>query len=74
MSLSFLWNYLHVKDLMMERRLIDYSAGGVFVVGGGGKIDINNTIEERLVLLQDNALPSIRTELFGKNENRKFYD
>jgi len=30
--------------------------------------------EERLTLLQDNALPSIRTTLFGKNENRKFYD
>jgi V-type H+-transporting ATPase subunit E len=51
-----------------------YSAGGVSIVGGGGKIDINNTFEERLKLLQDSALPSIRTTLFGKNENRKFYD
>ena len=50
------------------------SAGGLSIVGGGGKIDINNTVEERLSLLQDNALPSIRTTLFGKNENRKFYD
>ncbi|RKF61593.1 V-type proton ATPase subunit E [Erysiphe neolycopersici] len=50
------------------------SAGGLFIIGGGGKIDINNTFEERLKLLQENALPSIRTTLFGKNENRKFYD
>jgi len=50
------------------------SAGGLSIVGGAGKIDINNTFEERLILLQDNALPSIRTTLFGKNENRKFYD
>lgn len=48
--------------------------GGLSIVGGGGKIDINNTLEERLKLLQDNALPSIRTTLFGPNENRKFYD
>jgi len=48
--------------------------GGLSIVGGGGKIDINNTFEERLKLLQDTALPSIRTTLFGPNENRKFYE
>jgi len=52
----------------------DGLVGGISIVGGGGKIDINNTLEERLKLLQDNALPSIRTTLFGPNENRKFYD
>jgi V-type H+-transporting ATPase subunit E len=50
------------------------SAGGLSIVGGGGKIDINNTFEERLKLLEDNALPSIRTTLFGRNVHRKFYD
>jgi len=50
------------------------SAGGLSIVGGGGKIDINNTFEERLKLLEDNALPAVRTTLFGPNENRKFYD
>ena len=50
------------------------STGGLSIVGGGGKIDINNTFEERLKLLEDNALPAIRSALFGKNENRKFYD
>lgn len=51
-----------------------FSVGGLSIVGGNGKIDINNTFEERLRLLQDNALPSIRTTLFGNNPNRKFYD
>jgi len=50
------------------------SAGGVSVSGTGGKIDINNTFEERLRLLETDALPAVRTSLFGKNENRKFYD
>ncbi len=54
--------------------LTSYSAGGLSIVGGGGKIDINNNLEERLRLLEDTALPAIRTTLFGKNENRKFYD
>ncbi|KAK3045283.1 V-ATPase V1 sector subunit E, partial [Coniosporium uncinatum] len=45
------------------------SSGGVSVVGGGGKIDINNTFEERLHLLETDALPSIRLTLFGENQN-----
>ncbi|KAL9103642.1 MAG: hypothetical protein Q9163_001337 [Psora crenata] len=50
------------------------SYGGVSIVGGAGKIDINNTLEERLRLLETDALPMMRTTLFGHNENRKFYD
>ncbi|KAI9782678.1 MAG: V-ATPase V1 sector subunit E [Candelina submexicana] len=50
------------------------SAGGVSIVGGNGKIEINNTFEERLKLLETDALPAVRQILFGKNENRKFYD
>ncbi|MCJ1385295.1 V-ATPase V1 sector subunit E [Xylographa soralifera] len=50
------------------------SSGGVSIVGTGGRIDINNTFEERLKLLETDALPMVRTSLFGKNENRKFYD
>jgi V-type H+-transporting ATPase subunit E len=50
------------------------SAGGVIVVGTGGKIDINNTFEERLRLLESDALPTIRATLFGENQNRKFHD
>ncbi|CAF9931244.1 MAG: V-ATPase V1 sector subunit E [Gomphillus americanus] len=49
-------------------------AGGVVIVGGMGKIEINNTFEERLRLLETDALPMVRERLFGKNQNRKFYD
>lgn len=44
------------------------------IIGGGGKIEINNTFEERLRILESDALPVVRELLFGKNENRKFYD
>lgn len=50
------------------------SAGGVIILGTGGKIEINNTFEERLRLLESDALPVVRELLFGKNENRRFYD
>lgn len=49
-------------------------AGGVIIIGGKGKIDINNTFEARLKLLQDSAGPAVREALFGKNPNRKFFD
>ena len=41
------------------------SAGGVLVAGSGGKIDVNNTLEERLKLLSEEALPAIRLSIFG---------
>ncbi|KEF61258.1 ATP synthase (E/31 kDa) subunit [Exophiala aquamarina CBS 119918] len=50
------------------------SAGGVFLYGSGGKIELNNTFEERLRMLETDALPSIRATLFGENQNRKFHD
>lgn len=49
-------------------------AGGITISGTGGRIDINNTFEERLRLLESDALPNIRLTLFGENQNRKFYD
>lgn len=63
-----------VAEIDEENPLPDGISGGLSIVGGGGKIDINNTFEERLKLLEENALPAIRTTLFGPNENRKFYD
>ncbi|RDL37131.1 Vacuolar ATP synthase subunit E [Venustampulla echinocandica] len=61
-------------DIDEANPLPEGGAGGLSIVDGGGKIDINNTFEQRLELLEDTALPSIRTTLFGKNENRRFYD
>ena len=60
---------LYYNDMLTYPR-----SGGVSIVGTGGRIDINNTFEERLKLLETDALPMVRTSLFGKNENRKFYD
>jgi len=57
-----------------EHWLILYRSPGVSILGTGGKIDINNTLEERLKLLETDALPMMRMMLFGKNENRRFYD
>jgi len=57
-----------------EHPLPEGLSGGVVIVGGDGKIDINNTFEARLELLEDSAGPAMRLALFGKNPNRKFYD
>lgn len=57
-----------------ENPVADGSAGGVIIVGGNGKIDINNTFDARLGLLRQSALPAMREALFGKNPNRKFFD
>ena len=54
--------------------LTDLRSGGVVILNGTGKIDINNTFEERLKLLETDALPSVRATLFGENQNRKFRD
>jgi V-type H+-transporting ATPase subunit E len=46
----------------------------VFIISGSGKIDIDNTFEARLKLLEESAAPAVREALFGKNPNRKFND
>lgn len=61
-------------DIGRCRLTFETRPGGVSIVGTGGRIDINNTLDERLKLLETDALPMIRTTLFGKNENRRFYD
>ncbi|KAF3934344.1 hypothetical protein ABW20_dc0102112 [Dactylellina cionopaga] len=49
-------------------------AGGIHIINGTGRIDINNTLEERLNILEEEALPAVRNTLFGPSPNRKFYD
>ncbi|KIW20368.1 hypothetical protein PV08_00943 [Exophiala spinifera] len=64
-----------VEPVIDEKNwLPEESTGGVFVVGGNGKIELNNTFEERLRMCESDALPSIRATLFGENQNRKFHD
>ncbi|KAE8209973.1 hypothetical protein CF319_g8104 [Tilletia indica] len=48
------------------------SAGGVALSGFGGKIKINNTLEERLRLMEERMLPEIRMDLYGRNPSRRF--
>lgn len=69
------------------------SAGGVKLISGTKRISIDNTLDERLRLLEDRVrhfasdlalcsehshfvqmLPEIRKDLFGANDNRKFYN
>jgi V-type H+-transporting ATPase subunit E len=53
--------------------LSDDIAGGIKLVSGSGRITLDNTLDERLHLLEDRMLPEIRKDLFGPNENRKFF-
>ncbi|KAK0390892.1 hypothetical protein NLU13_0395 [Sarocladium strictum] len=61
-------------SIVEDDPLPEQSNGGVIVIGGAGKIEIDNTFDTRLTLLKDTAAPAVREALFGKNENRKFYD
>lgn len=54
--------------------LSDNLAGGVSILDPSGKIEINNTLEERLKLLSETALPAVRLEVFGISPSRKFFD
>lgn len=49
-------------------------AGGVVAVNKSGKIEVDNTLEERLKILSQEALPGVRLELFGPSATRKFFD
>lgn len=49
-------------------------AGGVVLTNGSGRIDVDNTLEERLKLLSEESLPAIRLSLFGPSKTRKFFD
>ncbi|ODV91931.1 hypothetical protein CANCADRAFT_30219 [Tortispora caseinolytica NRRL Y-17796] len=50
------------------------SHGGVVIVGGNGRIEVTNTIEERLKILSEDSLPTIRATIFGASATRKFFD
>ncbi|KAI5809955.1 vacuolar ATP synthase subunit E [Peziza echinospora] len=54
--------------------LPEESAGGVTIIGFHGKIDVDNTLEERLRIMESESLPAVRITLFGPAPNRKFYD
>lgn len=49
-------------------------AGGVVLFDHTGKLSIDNTLEGRLKLLAEKALPRIRLDLFGPSKTRKFFN
>ena len=49
-------------------------AGGVIVTNDTGRISVNNTLDERLKLVSESALPAIKLEMFGPSQSRKFFD
>jgi len=60
-------------NIAVEGSLSKDIAGGVTLINGNRRITVDNTLDERLRLLEDRMLPEIRNNLFGPNENRKFY-
>ena len=66
---------IDVKVSIDEKDPLPKSAhGGVIIKAMNSQIRVNNTLEERLSLVQLNALPIIRTALFGESQTRKFKD
>ncbi|WFD43355.1 V-ATPase V1 sector subunit E [Malassezia psittaci] len=48
------------------------STGGLILTGHNGRIQVNNTLEERLRLLESQMLPELRLDLFGPNPHRAY--
>lgn len=48
------------------------SAGGIIVSARNNTIRLDNTLEQRLRLLEEKMLPEIRLNLFGPNKQRKY--
>lgn len=63
-----------VKVTISDDFLDKKSAGGAIVSNSDRKIVVDNTLEERLKMLSESALPAIRLELFGRSQSRKFLD
>ena len=57
-----------------EEFLSTSAAGGIILYNAQGNIIINNTLEERLKLLEETSLPQIRTIVFGPSNNRAFFN
>ncbi|PAV17739.1 ATPase V1 A1 complex subunit E [Pyrrhoderma noxium] len=57
----------------ISEELSDTIAGGIKLQSANKRITLDNTLDERLRLLEGRMLPEIRHDLFGANQNRKFY-
>ncbi|GHJ86321.1 hypothetical protein NliqN6_2723 [Naganishia liquefaciens] len=61
---------IEYKDSLSD----DTSSGGIIGSMMQGRIKVDNTLDARLKILEEKMLPEIRTDLFGKNPNRRFYN
>lgn len=59
---------IELSDVTLE----DSIAGGIVITNASGKIEVNNTFEERLKILSQQSLPAIRLGIFGPSASRKF--
>ncbi|CAR27685.1 hypothetical protein ZYGR_0N01700 [Zygosaccharomyces rouxii] len=64
----------HLEISISEEGLDKNTAGGAVVTNSDGKIVVDNTLECRLSMLSETALPAIRLELFGRSKSRRFLD
>lgn len=58
-----------IKISIAKDNFLKNSIGGVFVIGLRGRIQIDNTLEERLRLSLEQMVPLLRHELFPHGEN-----
>lgn len=63
-----------IKITVSKKFLNAELIGGVVVKDSLEKIELDNTVDERLKLLHEEALPAIRLEMFGISQARKFFD
>lgn len=63
-----------VEIALSEEALDKKTSGGAIVTNLDGKIVVDNTLESRLGILSQSALPAVRLELFGPSKSRKFLD
>jgi len=64
-----------VKMVLETKEFLpDDCSGGVALSSVGGRIRCTNTLDSRLEMLAQIMLPEVRNDLFGKNENRKFFN
>jgi len=66
--------YVVETEIDADSPLPAESTGGVVILGHGGRIEFDDTLEDRLRLLESAALPNIRASIFGASASRKFFD
>lgn len=66
----------HQAEVVVDKRhfLPKDSAGGVELLTPDAKIRVRSTFESRLEAISQQMIPEIRTQLFGRNPNRRFDD